>query len=186
MKAFITLLSVGLLSLLVVSCSKKGCTDPVALNYSVDAIKDNGICQYPTNILINQVTVEYTDNRLDDSSWDEDGAPDTYILLDDRTSEEILYEVHRFKYSDTISDNESSRHVFNLVSPMEIEVVDRMPHFRVSLFDLDSNEEGGSETMCEFDFNDLSWYTRGDNKFPTTILMSKGDCRITMEVKWCL
>ena len=29
-----------------VSCQKKGCTDPNALNYSIEAQKDNNSCQY--------------------------------------------------------------------------------------------------------------------------------------------
>ncbi len=185
MKTFITLLILGLTATSISSCERKGCTDPIALNYSVDAINDNGVCLYPTNILINQVTIEFTENRHDDSSWDDDGAPDTFIKLDDRTSEEIIHEVHKFFFSDTIQNNESGVHVFNLVAPMEIEVIDRKPHFQVSLYDSESNGEV-SELMCQFDFNDLSWYTKGDNKFPSTIMMTRDNCRITMEVKWCL
>ena len=31
------------------SCKKKGCTDPSAINYSVEAEKDDGNCQYQTD-----------------------------------------------------------------------------------------------------------------------------------------
>lgn len=186
MKALLNYTTLAIFSVCIFSCSKQGCTDPVALNYSESATVDNGICQYPTNILISKVTIDFPLLRSDNSSWDEDGAPDTYIFLDDLTSEEIIYEVHRFKYSDTINNNDSGRQVFNLDDPMEIEVVQRMPHFRVSLFDFDNNFEGMSETICEFDFNDLSWYTMGEAKFPTTILMTTDECQISMEVKWGL
>ena len=35
--------------LLVSSCSKKGCTDPMSLAYNIDASKDDGSCTYPEN-----------------------------------------------------------------------------------------------------------------------------------------
>lgn len=180
---FAALLAVG------TSCSKEGCTDPVAINYSPEATSDNGICQYPTNVMIKSVTVEYPDHRENATLWDMNGSADTYMLLDDVTSEEILYETHRFRYSDTVYSNVSGKHVFSLNSPMEIEVVDRMPHFRVTLFDLDDPGDGTntvSEEMTVFDFYDLSWYTRCEDKFPSTITMSGVDCRVIMEVEWGL
>lgn len=171
------------------SCSKEGCTDPVAVNYSPEATSDNGMCHYPTNMLIKRVTVEYPDERSNSTLWDVNGTADTYMLLDDVTSEEIIYEVHRFKYSDTVMGNSKGYHVFNLSIPMEIEVVDRMPHFRITLFDLDDKADGTqpfSEEMVSFNFNDLSWYTRCEDHYPSTITMSGVDCRVLMEVEWCL
>lgn len=51
------------LSLLMVfsltSCKKRGCTDPTAENYSVDAEKDNGSCTYTDEVL---VTIQFTHN----------------------------------------------------------------------------------------------------------------------------
>lgn len=45
----ITLLSI--LSLLIFSCSKPGCTDPIAKNYSSSAKKDDGSCTYETKLI---------------------------------------------------------------------------------------------------------------------------------------
>lgn len=174
---------------LTTSCSKDGCTDPVAVNYSPEATSDNGMCHYPTNIIIKRVTVEYPDERSNATLWDVNGTADTYMLLDDVTSEEILYETHRFRYSDTIWANGSGYHVFSLNTPMEFEVVDRMPHFRVTLFDLDDSGDGtppDSEEMAVFNFYDLSWYTSCEEKFPSTITMSGVDCRVIMDVEWGL
>ncbi len=35
------------------SCKKKGCTDPVAINFDEKAEKDDGSCTYPPEIVIN-------------------------------------------------------------------------------------------------------------------------------------
>ncbi|HIP32419.1 MAG TPA: alpha/beta hydrolase [Crocinitomicaceae bacterium] len=42
------LLIVTILSLSIVACKKKGCTDPSASNYNSTAKKDNGTCKYDT------------------------------------------------------------------------------------------------------------------------------------------
>ena len=41
-----TLLTLCFLILLVTNCSKKGCTDPAATNYSSESTKDDGSCLY--------------------------------------------------------------------------------------------------------------------------------------------
>ena len=50
MKHFILL--TALLSVGLISCKKKGCTDPTAVNYSSEAKKDDGTCNYVPTILI--------------------------------------------------------------------------------------------------------------------------------------
>ena len=58
-KSFIISFSLVLLliSLMCVSCQKKGCTDPTALNYSIEAKKEDNSCEYQDfdkgNLLIN-------------------------------------------------------------------------------------------------------------------------------------
>lgn len=87
--------SVGLLS-----CKKKGCTDPNAVNYSSEAKKDDGSCQYiPIITIIGQSTVTvtlgstYTDEGA--TAANKDGSPVT-VTIDDsdvNTSEVGTYEV---------------------------------------------------------------------------------------------
>ena len=50
MKHFILL--TALLSVGLISCKKKGCTDPTAVNYSSEAKKDDGTCNYVPTILV--------------------------------------------------------------------------------------------------------------------------------------
>ena len=49
MKNIYKLGSILMVILLVSSCSKKGCTDPMSLAYNIDASKDDGSCTYPEN-----------------------------------------------------------------------------------------------------------------------------------------
>lgn len=44
-----TIALTAVLATTIVSCNKKGCTDPLALNYSEKAKKDDGSCQYQVN-----------------------------------------------------------------------------------------------------------------------------------------
>ena len=41
-------LAISILLLIVVGCRKKGCTDPIASNYNIEANYDNGLCEYDT------------------------------------------------------------------------------------------------------------------------------------------
>lgn len=50
MKHFILL--TALLSVGLISCKKKGCIDPTAVNYSSEAKKDDGTCNYVPTILV--------------------------------------------------------------------------------------------------------------------------------------
>jgi hypothetical protein len=54
----ITLLVLSVCCLFVFNSCKKGCTDPIANNYELDAVVDNGICLYDTtSLLINIIHV---------------------------------------------------------------------------------------------------------------------------------
>lgn len=66
----------GSVAVLATSCSKKGCTDPSALNYDAKAKKDDGSCEYkkpdpdpdPTAKSIVEVTADITGN----TTWTKD------------------------------------------------------------------------------------------------------------------
>lgn len=45
-------------TLVMSSCVRKGCTDPLALNYNVDAEKDDGTCKYEPVSAINATTLD--------------------------------------------------------------------------------------------------------------------------------
>ncbi|MFT5859544.1 MAG: hypothetical protein ACI865_001647 [Flavobacteriaceae bacterium] len=51
MKKLLLLLT-AILSIGVISCKKKGCTDPAAVNYSADAKKDDESCKFTPTIVI--------------------------------------------------------------------------------------------------------------------------------------
>jgi hypothetical protein len=42
---------IGLLAFTMFSCAKPGCTDPTAQNYSTEAKKDDGSCEYSTKLI---------------------------------------------------------------------------------------------------------------------------------------
>lgn len=57
---FRTILLVAIVATVATSCKKKGCTDPLATNYSESAKKDDGTCSYPVgqkNYKIETVTL---------------------------------------------------------------------------------------------------------------------------------
>ena len=56
---FILLFSCALLAIFT-SCAKKGCTDPLALNYDTDATKDDDGCQYAPALVVPE-DYEFTD-----------------------------------------------------------------------------------------------------------------------------
>jgi len=53
----------------VTSCKKKGCTDATATNYSEEAKKDDGSCEYPTEINNNEVV---QGNITSNTTWSND------------------------------------------------------------------------------------------------------------------
>jgi hypothetical protein len=68
-----TLASIGILSIFSSSCSKSGCTDPLALNYDGSARNDDGTCIFP-NVLSRVVSVL-------PNEWQGDGFMYTAIKL---------------------------------------------------------------------------------------------------------
>jgi hypothetical protein len=59
MKILIPILT---LSLFIISCKKKGCTNPGATNYNAEAQKDDGSCVFPETNYSSQLTVNPTFN----------------------------------------------------------------------------------------------------------------------------
>lgn len=48
----------------ILSCKKKGCTDPYSINYNDDAKKDNGSCEYGSNCLYETLNRSFTELDL--------------------------------------------------------------------------------------------------------------------------
>lgn len=71
-KALLAILLVGSL----ISCKKEGCTDPVAVNYSDEAKKDDNSCDYETKVKFwfDQSTAEFLQG---------DGAEILYYYVND-------------------------------------------------------------------------------------------------------
>jgi hypothetical protein len=61
------LLSLSLVLPLVMSCKKEGCTDATAINYNVEAKKDDGTCKYEST---NESVIEISSNITSDTTWE--------------------------------------------------------------------------------------------------------------------
>lgn len=60
---FILLVSIICVSISISSCKKAGCTDPLAVNYSIEAEEDDGTCTFPADLFVgNWETTEIVDN----------------------------------------------------------------------------------------------------------------------------
>ncbi|NOQ76058.1 MAG: hypothetical protein GQ574_28890 [Crocinitomix sp.] len=60
-KGFVFIMAASLL--MVASCKKKGCTDPIAVNYSTEAEKDDGSCNYELT------TIYITEDITENTTW---------------------------------------------------------------------------------------------------------------------
>ena len=47
-----------------ISCKKRGCTDPCAINYNAEAVKDNGSCEYSSNCPYETINTSFTELDL--------------------------------------------------------------------------------------------------------------------------
>jgi hypothetical protein len=70
------LLVLATLTLATTSCKKEGCTDETALNYSEEAKKDDGSCNYADDV-VDESTVMVSSNITENTTWTKDK---TYIL----------------------------------------------------------------------------------------------------------
>ena len=48
----------------IISCKKRGCTDPCAINYNAEAVKDNGSCEYSSNCPYETINSSFTELDL--------------------------------------------------------------------------------------------------------------------------
>ena len=48
----------------IISCKKRGCTDPCAINYNAEAVKDNGSCEYISNCPYEKINTSFTELDL--------------------------------------------------------------------------------------------------------------------------
>jgi hypothetical protein len=48
-----------LMAILITSCEREGCTDPLAVNYFKAVVKDDGSCSYSTSRMIGDYTYTY-------------------------------------------------------------------------------------------------------------------------------
>ena len=54
----------------IFSCKKRGCTDPNAINYNANAIKDNGSCEYGSNCLYTTINSSFSELDLGQTNND--------------------------------------------------------------------------------------------------------------------
>ena len=52
----------------IFSCKKRGCTDPNAINYNANAIKDDGSCEYGSNCLYTTINSSFSELDLSQTS----------------------------------------------------------------------------------------------------------------------
>ena len=57
-----------ILSFTIISCKKRGCTDPCAINYNAEAVKDNGSCEYSSNCPYETINTSYSELDLGDAN----------------------------------------------------------------------------------------------------------------------
>lgn len=97
MKKILLLLMIT--SFVSVSCKKKGCMDPAAVNYSAEAKKDDGSCNYAPQIVLigGDVTISVGDTYTDAgaTAYNKDGSIVTVIVDQTavNTSQKGVYQV---------------------------------------------------------------------------------------------
>ncbi|MDG1841338.1 MAG: hypothetical protein P8I93_03210 [Crocinitomicaceae bacterium] len=67
MKIFVFLL---IFCFAIVSCKKRGCTDPNAINFNTDATKDDGSCEYGSNCLYTTINNSFSELDLSQTNND--------------------------------------------------------------------------------------------------------------------
>lgn len=120
------------------SCIKEGCTDPTAKNYSSEASKNDGTCQYNPKVEVKSIDlVHISDTTVTGVLWDVNSAPDCFVqLIDDQGA--LLHQ------TPTVTDVVSGATTFTFSPEIEVEFAGTT-HF--ILFDEDSSV---ADTMAYF------------------------------------
>ncbi len=164
------------IALVNIGCSKKGCIDTDALNYTADAKKDDGTCIYPSKAIIKSITLKNFPN-VDDfgNSWDNTSLADPFVSIEN-IALEVLHQTNP-KIDETpeiiwgvtpnliIQENSFSTSLILYVYDEDGSVDDEMGEIWISLKDYTSS---GTET----------------NKYPTTIQKSAQGCTIEIGLSW--
>ena len=53
----IKILLIAISVIVATGCKKKGCTDPTAINYNIEAEKDDNSCKYNTDETITEIAI---------------------------------------------------------------------------------------------------------------------------------
>lgn len=81
MKAYIIVL-IAASMLGSTACKKSGCTNPGALNYSVEATEDDGSCHVPTHVNVKSIEVRVLKSTDENGvEWDAQGLPDCRVWV---------------------------------------------------------------------------------------------------------
>ena len=85
-KSYVISFSLLLISIILfcVSCSKRGCTDPNALNYSLETTKDDNSCEYQQDFDKHNLLINLADNYIIPSI---NNFKDKIVALDNQVDE---------------------------------------------------------------------------------------------------
>ncbi|MFK8038879.1 MAG: hypothetical protein AB8B74_11350 [Crocinitomicaceae bacterium] len=104
--------------LLIISCKKEGCTDPTALNYNVEAKKDDNSCTYEEVIKdYKSDVIFYWDQAVSNYLFDEDYYS-VYIYIDETLMSSVGHQNY-WNGSITCGDDGVERYEIDLKTEKE-------------------------------------------------------------------
>lgn len=191
---YLIIIVVGLI-LTATSCNKRGCTNPVALNYSPSATKNDNSCIFPSYIRIRSVRIEFDSiNPSTGEKWDNTDGPDVFCAISNAS-----YQAGQFKFFSTDTSYNISSGIFYsqlglndyVLTPPQI-WEDGSWHFEDLYFNFRDFDDTTSETIGHYIFP-LSTYTNpnSNKSFPKVItednLIDFGEnlpWKVRIEVDW--